>query len=241
MGTSRLIRCNYFATHPNCLSPTVYHCVASDLPYDAGMTRLPFKSLFCERFGCSATQYEERAFRKCLYLHARFLAPFIRTIIPNFFREDLKSPFIRTIIPNFFREDLKFIRYLGDSSGVREAKADLLEYNDLNRGQPRFLRTGLKVRVSGRKATRLVYQLFGTRVKKSGIIVPEVRRVFEAIEPGPWAGVPSHRRSVPTMASNQKSCKSSSKRAILTQRKADRCRRDGTGFNMLRQLGDGRS
>ncbi len=67
---------------------------------------------------------------------------------------------VRTINPGFFLEDFKFIRYLGDSVGVREATVDLLEFNDLNRDHWRLLRTALKIRVSGRKANRLVYQFF---------------------------------------------------------------------------------
>jgi hypothetical protein len=106
------------------------------------MARLPFKSLFCEKFGCSPAEYEEWAFRKCLFWHARLLAPVFRTINPD-----------------FFLEDFKFIRYVGESVGVREANLDVLNYNDANRGNPSFLRTGLKLRVSGRKASRLVHQL----------------------------------------------------------------------------------
>jgi hypothetical protein len=106
------------------------------------MARLPFKSLFCQRFGCSPEEYEERAFRKCLYRHARFLAPLIRMVSPG-----------------FFVHDLKFIRYLGESVGVREVGVDLAEFGDLNRGRSRFLRTGLRICVSARKAGQLAYQL----------------------------------------------------------------------------------
>jgi hypothetical protein len=106
------------------------------------MARLPVKSLFCERFGCSPEEYEERAFRKCLYWHAWFLAPLIRLVKPG-----------------FFVQDFKFIRYLGDSVGVREVGVDLAEFEDFNRGQPRFLRTGLRIRVSAQKAGRLAYRL----------------------------------------------------------------------------------
>ena len=107
------------------------------------MVRLPFKSLFCEKFGYPPAGYEERAFRRFLYWHARFLAPVIRKISPD-----------------FFFEDFKFIRYLGDSLGVRDASVDIRNYSDVNRRKVEFLRTGLKIRVSGQKASRLVHQLF---------------------------------------------------------------------------------
>ena len=107
------------------------------------MAHLSLKSLFCTKFGCSAAEYEKRAFRKCLYWHARLLAPLLRNIKPH-----------------FFLEDFKFIRYLGESEGVRDATADVKNYNDVNRGSRSLLRTGLKIRVSGRKAHRLVHELF---------------------------------------------------------------------------------
>jgi hypothetical protein len=101
------------------------------------------KELFCERFDCPPSEYEERAFRKCLYLHARPLAPLIRLISPN-----------------FFAEDFKFMRYLGDSTSLREVRVDRMNFHDANRSNPKFLRTALRIRVSGRKATRLAQRLY---------------------------------------------------------------------------------
>jgi len=108
------------------------------------MARLPFKSLFCERFRCSPEEYEEQAFRKILYWHARFLAPVVRIIKPD-----------------FFLEDFKFIRYLGDAMDVRQAKVDVLDFRDLDRKHWRLLHSGLWIRVSHRKARRLAFQVFG--------------------------------------------------------------------------------
>ena len=68
----------------------------------------------------------------------------------------------RRLSPDFFKEDFKFIRYLGDSTGLREVGVDLLNYRAANLGKPSFWRTGLKIRVSGRKASRLAQQLFAT-------------------------------------------------------------------------------
>jgi hypothetical protein len=108
------------------------------------MSRLPFKSVFCERFKCSPDDYEEQAFRKLLYWHARFLAPVIRII-----KRD------------FFLEDFKFIRYLGESLDVRQAKVDVLDFKDFDRKHWGLLHTGLRLRVSHRKARRLAFELFG--------------------------------------------------------------------------------
>ncbi|MGA2174285.1 MAG: hypothetical protein ABSH38_04790 [Verrucomicrobiota bacterium] len=108
------------------------------------MASLPFKSLFCERFGCPPEDYEERAFRKFLFWHARFLAPVVRTLKPD-----------------FFADDFEFIRYLGNAVDVRQAKVDALDFRDLDRKHWRLLHTGLRIRVSHRKARRLAFQLLG--------------------------------------------------------------------------------
>jgi hypothetical protein len=107
------------------------------------VSRPQFSALFCQRFNCHASEYEERVFNHCLYWHAKLLAPVLRVVRPN-----------------FFAEDLKFIRYLGASTGVREAEIDLLNFRDANAGRGSFLRTNLKIRVSGRKAGRLAQRLF---------------------------------------------------------------------------------
>jgi ADP-ribosylglycohydrolase len=108
------------------------------------MASLPFQSLFCERFGCPPEDYEERAFRKLLYWHARLFAPVVRTIKPD-----------------FFADDFEFIRYLGNAVDVRQAKVDVLDFRDLDRKHWRLLHTGLRIRVSHRKARRLAFQLLG--------------------------------------------------------------------------------
>lgn len=102
-----------------------------------------FQALFCEQFGCLPSEYEERAFRHCLYAHARFLAPSLRGLNPD-----------------FFSQDFAFIRYLGEATGMREARAQAADFQDANRAKPSFLRTGLRIRVSGRKAGRLAQRLF---------------------------------------------------------------------------------
>lgn len=84
----------------------------------------------------------EMAFRRCLYLHARWLAPLIRRFRPEFF--DL---------------DFRFIEYLGRSTSSREVNADVANFGDANRGSRNFWRTTMRLRVSGRKAARLAYNL----------------------------------------------------------------------------------
>jgi hypothetical protein len=102
------------------------------------------QSLFCQRFNCPLSEYEERAFKKCLYWRARLLAPLVRRLDPE-----------------FFAADRRFIRYLGAATDLREANVDALNFQSSNRAHPSLWRTGLKIRVSGRKATMLAQQLFG--------------------------------------------------------------------------------
>jgi hypothetical protein len=72
----------------------------------------------------------------------------------------LLAPVVRRLNPSFFAEDFKFIGYLGASTSLREVNADLMNFRDVNSGNPSFWRTGLKIRVSGRKASGLAQQLF---------------------------------------------------------------------------------
>ena len=79
-----------------------------------------------------------------LYWHARFLAPVLRTIKPD-----------------FFVRDFEFIRYLGNALDARQARVDALDFKDMDRKHWRLLHSGLRIRVSHRKARRLAFQLLG--------------------------------------------------------------------------------
>ena len=106
------------------------------------------RCLFCERFGCPDPLYETHAFAKCLYTHARIVAPVIR-----FVKRD------------FFAEDFKFLRALGDTIDLHEARVELLDFQDANFAKRNPLRTGLKLRVSGRKTQALAEDLFARKQK----------------------------------------------------------------------------
>jgi len=107
------------------------------------MEQPSFERLFCERFGCLSTQYENRVFRELLYGRAKIVAPVLR---------GLKS--------NCFAEDLKFIRYLGQATDLQEANACIADFQDSNNVSRNFWRSRVKIRMSGRKATELARQLF---------------------------------------------------------------------------------
>ena len=115
------------------------------------MASQQFQVLFCQRFKCPASEYEARAFRQCLYWHARLLAPVVRMLKPD-----------------FFAADFKFIRYLGEVTDLQEATVDLLNFRDMTLSKRGFWRTDLKIRVSGRKASRLARELFAAK-REAGV------------------------------------------------------------------------
>jgi hypothetical protein len=100
------------------------------------------KALFCEHFNCPPSKYEKRALRKCLYLHARIIAPLLRWFSPG-----------------CFERDLVLIDYFGKAKNWQEVtdKVAALRYQDLTK--PRFARNTLRIRISGRKANKLAAKL----------------------------------------------------------------------------------
>jgi hypothetical protein len=106
------------------------------------MSERRLQDLFCERFRCSEQEYEGQAFRLCLYWHARVLA---RALL--------------FVNPDLFEFDFKFIRYLGAATNWHEVKTDVNNFYILNEGKPSFWREAFRLRVSGRKATKLAREL----------------------------------------------------------------------------------
>lgn len=107
------------------------------------MAEQQLRDLFCRHFACSPSDYEERAFREFLYGHAKLVAPVVRKLRPA-----------------FFAEDFRFVNDLGEATDLREAMACVADFQVANIVSRRFLRTALKIRVSGGKAARLAQQLF---------------------------------------------------------------------------------
>jgi len=100
------------------------------------------KNLFCGRFNCKPEEFEERAFQECLPFHARILAPLIRMAAPR-----------------FFDRDFQLIRHMGETKAWRDARTEIVAFLDERRLAYSFLRFGLRLRVSGRKATALAHGL----------------------------------------------------------------------------------
>lgn len=107
------------------------------------MPSLPFKTLFCERFNCPEAEYETVALRRCLRWQAKLLFAVVSRLHPE-----------------HFEVDRKFIRNLGQTTGVREVHREVLDFADAVRARKSFLRTGLNIRASGGKAMALAQDLF---------------------------------------------------------------------------------
>lgn len=115
------------------------------------MAELSFRSLFCGHFNCPTSDYETRALKEFLYWHARLL----RSLLP-------------VLRPGIFDEDLRLIRDLAETTDWRSARAELQTYADLNREEAGFLRAKLKLRISGRAASRVAIELFSNTATGSG-------------------------------------------------------------------------
>ena len=109
---------------------------------DSTSTR-DLRSLFCERFNCPPAEYEKRAVRKCLYLHARIIAPLLRWLSPG-----------------CFERDFVFVDYFGKAKNWQEVTAEVAALHYQDRSKPRFTRNALRLRISGRKANKLAAKLF---------------------------------------------------------------------------------
>jgi hypothetical protein len=102
-----------------------------------------FQEAFCKRFGCRPEQFARRAFRRCLYWHARLVAPVIGLLRPS-----------------FFTPDLDFIARVGQTGSWMEFTGELNDFNYTNRHGRGGMRSSLRLRVSGRRTRRLAADLF---------------------------------------------------------------------------------
>ena len=71
------------------------------------------------------------------------------------------APVLRKLTPTFFREDLQLIQQLGLDQDLEEVDAALSDFHYVNRARRHWLRTGLKIRLSGRRVRELAAELLG--------------------------------------------------------------------------------
>lgn len=98
--------------------------------------------------------YEQRAFRRFLYLHTRLL-----------------SPVLQKLDPNLFVDDFQLVRRLGDSTDIGAAVSILVNFRDRNVRNGSFCRSSLKLCISPRKAGRVARDLFWNQFKNSNSVI----------------------------------------------------------------------
>jgi hypothetical protein len=64
------------------------------------------------------------------------------------------------LVPSFSVEDREFIRNLGEAEDFQEAEAMLSEFRGANRWARSFWRGRCKLRVSGKRAGKLIRELY---------------------------------------------------------------------------------
>jgi hypothetical protein len=97
---------------------------------------------FCAHHRCPLSQFQERALRQCLHSHA---VPF--------------GYLFFTLVPKNFREDQLVIQQVGLARNLEEVDAALSDFHYINHSRPHWLRTGLKIRISGRKLRMMAASL----------------------------------------------------------------------------------
>ena len=112
------------------------------------MATQQFQYLFCQRFGCQPSEYEARAFKECLYWHARFLAPIVRRVKPD-----------------FFEEDSRLVSHLGRATSLPEVDGEIQRFRHAGGKELSFWRMTLRLRVSSRKASRLAHELLAAELQ----------------------------------------------------------------------------
>lgn len=109
------------------------------------MSQPDLQTRFCEKHGCTRSEYAQRAFRHCLYPHARLVASFLRMFAPRY----------------FLRDEL-LIRCVGMAADANDVQREVDTFQDSNRQRWSLLRDTLLIRVSGRR----VMALFDTLRRK---------------------------------------------------------------------------
>jgi hypothetical protein len=102
----------------------------------------PFKALYCERYACDPDRFSATVFRRCLYRHALPVALLLG---------ELRAP--------IFAEDRRAIEQFGIAHTLEQVRSILGDLAYVNRTNRHWLRTGLSIRISGRRLYALAERL----------------------------------------------------------------------------------
>jgi hypothetical protein len=104
---------------------------------------------YCARHHCPSSRFEDRVFRECVHSHAAPLASLLFSLIPKRFHEDRVA-----------------IQQVGLARTLEEVDTVLSDFNYINHSRPDWVRTSLKIRISGRKLRLLAASLL--EIEQSG-------------------------------------------------------------------------
>jgi len=107
------------------------------------MNNKTFQEIFCRSQKCDPSDFRDRVFWRCLYRHAIPLAYVLKKLTPD-----------------FFIDDHTLIQQVALDRDLEEVEANLKDFQYVNNARRHWLRTGLKVRVSGRKVASLARSVF---------------------------------------------------------------------------------
>jgi len=110
-----------------------------------------YKAAFCEQLECAPEEFPDKVFRRCLYPHALPLALLMGQLSARLFDEDRKA-----------------IDQFGLSSSFGEVCAVIEDLRYVNHTNKSWLRTTLKIRVSGRRLHMLAEKLSEQGSKREG-------------------------------------------------------------------------
>lgn len=103
-----------------------------------------FRESFCEKYRCPTERYVLLATRKCLPWRVRLLRPFILLLHPE-----------------HFQMDFEFVERAGNALNWSELNGAIGAFDGNNRLRGGFYRNTLKLRVSGKRLSRLVRRVVG--------------------------------------------------------------------------------
>jgi len=106
------------------------------------MVDRPFKAIYCERYACDPDRFSATVFRRCLYRHALPVA---------LLRGGLRA--------QLFAEDRRAIEQFGIAHTLEQVRSTLEDLAYVNRTHRHWLRTGLNIRISGRRLYALAERL----------------------------------------------------------------------------------
>jgi hypothetical protein len=108
------------------------------------MTEKTFSDAACRKFRCSPEAYSEAVFWHCLHPHA---VPFAKII--------------RRLSSGFFARDFELIRYLANTTDVKEFRKEVEDFRYYNPVSG-LMRGMMRIRVSGLRLLKLAAELLVT-------------------------------------------------------------------------------